>query len=81
MTSLPLLPIEAEPIAVYRTLEPDQVQAMLDEALAGLPLGAYDRRVVNWLKQNDQPTIVTIASIILRARHQGPTHQEGLQSA
>jgi len=68
MTVLPKLPIEAAPIAVYRDLEIDRVRALLDEALAGNPLGAYDQHIVPWLKKTDEPTI---ASIILRARQQG----------
>lgn len=71
MTSLPLLPIESDPIAVYRDLDIPQVRSLLDEALTDVRLGAHDRRVVNWLKHTDLPTIVTIASIITRARHQG----------
>lgn len=71
ITALPQLPIEADPIAFYRKLDPDQVRALLDEDLAGIPLGAYDQRIANWLKKTDQPTVGTIASIILRARQQG----------
>lgn len=71
MTAIPQLPIEADPSAVYRNLQVDQVRALLDEALAGIPLGAYDQRIINWLKKTDQPTVVTVASIILRARQQG----------
>lgn len=70
-TALPQLPIEADPIAVDRDLEVDQLRALLDEALAGIPPGAYDQRMVNWLKTTDQPTVVSTASLILRARQQG----------
>lgn len=68
---LPDEPIETEPIEVYRGEPFEDVRALLDEAVAGMELGAYDRRMIEWLKGWDQPTIVTLASVIQRARREG----------
>lgn len=69
---IPAGPIESEPVDSYRGRWFPEVQAELDVALAGIDLGAYDARIVEWLKNWDQPTIVTIASLIVRARAAGP---------
>lgn len=45
----------------------DQVAALL-EPLDGVELGAYDRRIVDWLAGWDIETVGTIASLIYRAR-------------
>ncbi|MFJ9542374.1 hypothetical protein ACIRPX_34650 [Streptomyces sp. NPDC101225] len=36
---------------------------------AGVELGAYDRRIIDWLAGWDYPTVATIASLIRRAAH------------
>lgn len=72
MDTLPTGPIESDPIDYYRGRDFSDVSAMLDEAVAGIQLGAYDRRIVEWLKGWDSPTIVTVASLIKRARAAGP---------
>ncbi|HYS36664.1 MAG TPA: hypothetical protein VEO01_13650 [Pseudonocardiaceae bacterium] len=41
--------------------------AML-ESLDGVELGAYDRRIIEWLAGWDIATVGTIASLIYRAR-------------
>lgn len=41
---------------------------LLDEAVDGLPIGAYDTRILEWLKEQDQSTIITVASLLVRAR-------------
>jgi hypothetical protein len=46
---------------------PEQ-EAMLLEALDGVILGAYDRRIVAWLAGHDASTVLPIASLIVRAR-------------
>lgn len=53
----------------------DQVAALL-EPLDGIELGAYDRRIIEWLAGWDTGTIGTIASLIYRARAAG-TDQSG----
>lgn len=62
---IPPGPLDREPLSVH---DPVVAAAMLEESLAGVELGAYDRRIVDWLKGWDQPTMVTLASIIARAR-------------
>ena len=67
--TLPTGPIESDPIDYYHGHDFADLRTQLDEALAGVELGAYDRRIVEWVKQTwDQPTMVTIASLIQRAR-------------
>jgi hypothetical protein len=41
---------------------------ILAAALAGLELGAWDRRILHWLAGWDTSTVLTIASWITRAR-------------
>jgi len=72
MSAIPDGPIERDPIEAYRGLTFPQVQLLLDEAVDGLPIGAYDTRILEWLKGQDQPTIITVASLLVRAR----AHQE-----
>jgi hypothetical protein len=67
-SGIPTEPIEKDPIEAYRGREIFEIRQLLDEALEGLPLGAYDARIIEWLKNADQPTIVTLASLFVRAR-------------
>lgn len=46
--------------------------AALHEPLAGIELGAYDERILTWLAGWDDPTVVTIASLLHRARAAQP---------
>lgn len=43
----------------------------LTEALGGLELGAYDRRILDWLSSWENSTVEVIATWIERARDQG----------
>lgn len=45
--------------------------AAITDALDGVELGAYDRRMVGWLAGWDDPTVGTWVSLILRARAAG----------
>ncbi len=72
---VPREPIEADPVEVYRGLSIAEVHHLLDLATQGMTLGAYDTRVLEWLKTCDQATVVTIASLLLRARG-GPVEGE-----
>lgn len=48
----------------------DRVDALL-EALDGVELGEYDRRIVEWLAGWDTSVVGTVASLIYRARQAG----------
>lgn len=43
------------------------------DALDGIALGAYDRRIAEWLAQWDVPTVATIASWVIRGKAIGAT--------
>ncbi len=45
-----------------------EAKDMLAAAVDGLDLGAYDKRILDWVGKWDVPTIATLASIIHRAR-------------
>lgn len=46
----------------------DRLAALLDP-LDGIELGAYDRRMLDWLAGWDIPTVAAIASLLHRTRH------------
>jgi hypothetical protein len=48
---------------------------ILARALAGLELGAWDRRTLHWLAGRDTSTALTIASWITRARAATPSQE------
>jgi len=48
---------------------------ILASALAGLELGAWDRRILHWLAGWDTSTVLTIASWITRARARTASQQ------
>jgi hypothetical protein len=71
-------------------LGPDSINSaclMLDTAVAelsaaGVELAAYDRRILDWIKNNDQPTVAVVASLLVRAVRAGKPsdlHQVTLQ--
>jgi hypothetical protein len=41
---------------------------LLDQVLAGVELGAWDLRVLDWLVAGDTPTVMVMAGLIERAR-------------
>jgi hypothetical protein len=57
-------PIESPPAGYVSTVE--QVE-ILAGVLAGMELGAWDRRILDWLAGWDTTTVLTIASWIVRA--------------
>ena len=61
-------PLNVEPRGVSLV----EARAMLTAAAEGLPLGAYDHRILAWAAGWDQPTIATLASVIWRARQEPP---------
>jgi hypothetical protein len=62
-------PVQAPP----RGFVPPAEQArILAAVLAGIELGAWDRQIVQWLAGLDACTVLTVASLIARARTAGP---------
>ena len=49
-----------------------QRRELLAQALAGVALGAYDRRILDWLAGWEPCTVRTVASLLRRARAAGP---------
>lgn len=82
---IPTGPIESEPRIDRAPLQPgpytDEMRAqdlresraiILDElAAAGVELGAYDRRIIAWLANWEDSTLIAIASWIKRAHATG----------
>jgi hypothetical protein len=66
---VPAGPVEVPPRGFAP--EPEQA-AMLAEALAGIELGAWDRRILKWMAGWDASTVLTVASWIARSRAAGP---------
>ena len=68
MTGLPGGPVDTPP----RGFVPQAEQArILAGVLAGIELGAWDRQIVQWLANWDTCTVLTVASLIARARAAG----------
>ncbi len=62
-------PIEAAPYHGY--CPPEVRQEAFGAVLEGIETGAYDRRIIAWLAQWDDPTCRTIASLLWRCRLAG----------
>jgi hypothetical protein len=66
---VPAGPVEVPPAGFV----PEAGQAeILAAMLAGIELGAWDRRIVGWLAGWDTSTVLTVASWIARSRAAGP---------
>ena len=48
------------------------LERVLEDALAGVELGAHDRRILAWMAGWDASTVLTVASWVTRARAEGP---------
>lgn len=55
----------------WRELRRADAVAAIREPLAGIELGAYDQRIIDWLAGYDEPTIGAIVSLLHRARQAG----------
>lgn len=72
------------PAATYGPIDtaPDSLpegatfQGALLRALDGVQLGAYDRRIIDWLAGWDVPTVATVVSLLHRARTAAATELE-----
>jgi hypothetical protein len=46
-------------------------EAAVTAALAGVELGLYDHKIIDWLLDLDDPTVRTVVGLIWRAREAG----------
>jgi hypothetical protein len=67
---VPCGPVEVPPVGFVPEAEQAEILAGV---LAGMELGAWDRRIVGWLAGWDACTVLTVASWVARARAAGPT--------
>ncbi|MGH3901104.1 MAG: hypothetical protein ACRDTA_23220 [Pseudonocardiaceae bacterium] len=78
----PLAPLDREPVGVlapfvcyhggeYRRECAEGRRAALLAALDGVPLGAYDERIVRWLVGWDVPVVAAVVSLLWRVRDVG----------
>jgi hypothetical protein len=65
---VPTAPIGAAPTALASR---DEWREVLSDVLDGLPVGAWDERMLDWVAGWDAATVLTIASWIVRIRAQG----------
>ncbi len=66
---VPAGPVEAAPGGFVPGAEQAEILAGV---LTGIELGAWDRRILEWLAGWDASTVLTIASWIARSRAAGP---------
>ena len=67
--AVPRGPVQTPPHGFMPQAEQAQILAGV---LAGIELGAWDQRIVQWLAGWDACTVLTVASLITRARAAGP---------
>lgn len=65
---MPEEPPEPNTVHAYQPLSEEEASHLLDHAVDGLELGACERQAIDLLKKSDQPAIVVLASLLLRAR-------------
>jgi hypothetical protein len=65
---VPCGPVETAPAGWVPASAREEI---LGDVLAGLELGAYDRRMLVWLAGWDLATVLTVASWLVRARAAG----------
>jgi hypothetical protein len=69
MAGVPAGPVEVAPRGFVPEAELAQILAGV---LAGVELGAWDRRILAWMAGWDACTVLTVASWIARSRAAGP---------
>ena len=65
---VPAGPVHEMPVAY---VPPSERERMLAGVLAGVEMGDWDRVVARWMAGWDTPVVVTVASLIARAREAG----------
>jgi hypothetical protein len=66
---VPAGPVREMPAAYLLPAEREQMMAGV---LAGVEMGEWDRVIARWMAGWDTPVVVTVASLIARAREAGP---------
>ena len=66
---VPVGPVQEAPGGFVPVVEQ---RRLLAGALAGVELGAWDERILDWLAGWDACTVLTVVSWIVRAREDGP---------
>lgn len=64
------------PHAEYHHEGSTQFRGALLQAVDGVELGAYDRRIIDWLAGWDVPTVAVVVSLLHRARAAGAAELE-----
>ncbi len=67
-------PFTSYPAGQYRHEPAGERRMVLYQALAGVELGDYDRRILDWLAGWDTPTVGAVVSLLLRVRGAGEQH-------
>jgi hypothetical protein len=67
--AVPAGPVEEAPEGFFSR---SVLERVLEDALAGVGLGAYDRKIAAWMAGWDASTVLTVASWVTRARAEGP---------
>jgi hypothetical protein len=72
----PALPFDPDTERWRASIRADRIAA-ISEALAGVELGEYDRKMIEWMAGWDEPTIGTWVSLLYRTRRAGGTFRAG----
>ena len=76
--TVPAGPVQAPPPGFIPKAQQAQILAA---ALAGIELGAWDRRILDWMSNWDASTVLTVASWITRTRDTSQDHSNDDQRA
>jgi hypothetical protein len=71
--TVPAGPVQAPPPGFIPKAQQAQILAA---ALAGIELGAWDLRILDWMSNWDASTVLTVASWITRTRDTRPGPQQ-----
>jgi hypothetical protein len=66
----PVPPFDPDTQRWRAAIRADRITA-ISEALAGVELGEYDRKMIEWMASWDEPTIGTWVSLLYRTRRAG----------
>jgi hypothetical protein len=71
--TVPAGPVQEPPPGFVPRAQQAQILAA---ALAGIELGTWDRRILDWMSNWDAATVLTVASWITRTRDTRPAPQQ-----